>query len=175
MKFINNLKSLFKRSEETSIHLQSLMAIEKHNYLAKHLFLSPKYENPLKLNKYEFQAFSQNGEDGIIEEIFKRIGTTNKYFIEFGVENGLECNSLYLLFQNWKGLWIDGSKENAKTIEKKFKGKIESGQLAILDSFITRENIEHLFAKANCPKEPDFLSIDIDRNDYYVWEVISHD
>ena len=60
------------------------------------------------LEYYGFKVYSQNDEDGIIEEIFNRVGTTNKIFIEFGVENGLECNSHYLLFKGWRGLWIDG-------------------------------------------------------------------
>ncbi len=50
----------------------------------------PRYRNPKRLNKYEYKVYSQNGEDGIIEEIFKLIGETTKYFIEFGVGNGLQ-------------------------------------------------------------------------------------
>jgi len=57
------------------------------------------------LNKYEYQVYSQNGEDGIIQEIFEKIGTTNKFFVEFGVESSLECNSLFLLSQGWTGVY----------------------------------------------------------------------
>ncbi|WP_198170161.1 hypothetical protein [Mucilaginibacter arboris] len=78
-------------------------------FLSEHLYNNPKYANSKRLNMHEYQVFSQNGEDGIIQEIFNRIGYTNKYFIEFGVENGLECNSTNLLYKDWKGLWIEGS------------------------------------------------------------------
>ena len=44
-----------------------------------------KYEDPLRVSRYEFQSHSQNGEDGILHEIFRRIGTANQYFIEFGI------------------------------------------------------------------------------------------
>src|SRR5882762_10241106 len=97
--------------------LQNMYSMQVDEYLGKHLFKNPKYQSPKRLNKFEFQSFSQHGEDGIIEEIFNRIGTTNKYFIEFGVENGIESNSTYLLFKGWKGLWIEGNPGHVSSIE----------------------------------------------------------
>ena len=56
--------------------------------------------------------YSQAGEDGIIAEIFRRIGTTTKDFVEFGSGNGRENNTVSLLTtQGWKGLWIEGDNE----------------------------------------------------------------
>lgn len=147
--------------------------IEVANFLYKHLYNNPKYTNSKRLNKHEYQVFSQNGEDGIIQEIFNRIGYTNKYFIEFGVENGLECNSTNLLYKDWKGLWIEGSDFYCKQISDRFRDLLENGTLTIQNAFINAENIESLFDKANAPIEPDLLSIDIDYNDYYVWQAIT--
>ena len=73
------------------------------------------------LEPYGFKVYSQNDEDGIISEIFSRIGTTDKRFIEFGVENGLECNTHYLLLKGWSGLWLEGSEESCADIENKFR------------------------------------------------------
>lgn len=109
----------------------------------------------------ERREYSQNGEDGIIHAIFAKIGTTNKYFVEFGVEDGIESNARYLWkYKGWKGLMMDGSHENAT--------------INLQQEFITAENIEELFAKHNVPKEFDLLSIDIDGNDYWVWKAITH-
>lgn len=109
----------------------------------------------------ERKEFSQNGEDGIINAIFAMIGTTNKYFVEFGVENGIECNTRYLSkYKGWKGLLMDGSNENP--------------DLNLHKEFITAENIETLFQKYNVPTELDLLSIDIDGNDYWIWKAITH-
>lgn len=63
------------------------------------------------LERYGYKVYSQNDEDGIIQEIFRRIGVSNKIFVEFGVQDGLESNAHYLLFQEWKGLWIEGSEQ----------------------------------------------------------------
>ncbi|MBQ4403273.1 MAG: hypothetical protein II857_02570 [Selenomonadaceae bacterium] len=125
------------------------------------------------LEYYGFKVYSQNDEDGIIEEIFNRVGTTNKIFIEFGVENGLECNSHYLLFKGWRGLWIDGGETHVKEIRERFAPVIANGQLKALRAFITRENINELFVEGGIEGEIDLLSIDIDGNDYYVWEAIN--
>ncbi|MEO6977011.1 MAG: hypothetical protein ABI113_01495 [Mucilaginibacter sp.] len=147
--------------------------IKVTQFYAEHLFNNPKYIESKRLGKYENQVFSQNGEDGIIQEIFNRIGATNKYFIEFGVENGLECNSTNLLYKGWSGLWIEGSSGHCNDISKRFKDVIDGGRLKIQNAFINAENIESLFNKGGAPFEPDLLSIDIDYNDYYVWKAIS--
>jgi len=77
-------------------------ALKVAQFLEDNLYNHPKYKDSKRLNKHEYQSFSQYGEDGIIQEIFNRIGTTNKYFMEFGVENGLECNSLTCSINNGK-------------------------------------------------------------------------
>ena len=64
--------------------------------------------NSFDINLHEKKIYSQNGEDGIIEFIFSKIETTNKFSVEFGVGNGFECNTVYLLEKKrWKGLMMD--------------------------------------------------------------------
>ncbi len=169
--FFDKLKKILSL-EKIDNRIQNLSQIEIENYLNENLYNNSKYLSSKYLNKYEFQAFSQFGEDGIIAEIFNRIGFTNKYFVEFGVEDGNETNSTYLLYQGWNGLWIDGSKENKFSIEQSFSNLIKDGKLKIIQNFITAENIEPLFKQASIPGEFDLLSIDIDRNDYHVWKAI---
>ncbi len=128
--------------------------------------------NPSALESYGYKVYSQNDEDGIIHEIFRRIGTTNKKFIEFGVQDGLESNTHLLLFYGWSGLWIEGSSTDCKEIETKFRPVIKKGQLRVENVFITRENINELFIKNGFEGEIDLLSIDIDGNDWHVWDAI---
>ena len=132
-----------------------------------------RLKNKKCLEYYGFKVYSQNDEDGIIEEIFNRVGTTNKIFIEFGVENGLQCNSHYLLFKDWRGLWIDGDETYVKEIREKFAPVIANGKLNVLHAFITRENINELFVTGGVTGEIDLLSIDIDGNDWHVWRAIN--
>lgn len=118
----------------------------------------PGFDSGGKLTDWEMRMYSQNGEDGIIEYIFGRIGTTNKYFVELGTGDGKECNSRYLREKGWTGVGIDGNYEN-ETVKKEW---------------ITRENVEKLLKKYKVPKEFDLLSIDLDSNDYWIWKAITN-
>ncbi|KON86177.1 hypothetical protein AF332_04620 [Sporosarcina globispora] len=122
------------------------------------------------INSYEKKVRSQNGEDGIIEELFFRIGTTNKYFVEFGVQDGSECNTAYLsLFNNWSGLMIEGNKKNYKRLKANFSNH---KFVKTVHQFVTKDNISSIFKHNYVPAEFDLLSIDIDGNDYWVWNAL---
>ncbi len=114
------------------------------------------------LEQSERKIYSQNGEDGVIEAIFAAIGVTNRFFVEFGVHDATECNTARLLEQGWTGLMMDGS-------------GISNNPLATIhNEFITRENINALFAKYQVPVDFDLLAIDIDGNDYWVWQALTY-
>jgi hypothetical protein len=142
------------------------------DHLARHLHGNEKYADPKRLNRYEFQVFSQNGEDGVLAEIFRRIGTKGRYFVEFGVGNGTENNSVRLLLEGWKGLWIECSAKSLRAIRHAQAKFLREGSLTLRESMINAENVEGIFAEAGVPAEPDLLSIDIDGNDYWVWKAI---
>lgn len=110
----------------------------------------------INLQDYEEKMFSQNGEDGIIAKLIHLLydDTKNKYYVEFGVEDGRECNTRLLreVF-DWKGLMMDGGNTNE--------------DINLQQEFITKENIIELFQKYNVPSTINLLSVDIDFNDFY--------
>jgi len=119
----------------------------------------------------EFRIFSQWGEDGIIEWLVQRNGDMPRSFIEFGVENYRESNTRYLLcHRNWRGLVIDGSAKNINYITH--DDVYWRQNLTASCAFITRENINQLFETAGFSGEIGILSVDIDGNDYWVWQAI---
>jgi len=126
-----------------------------------------------RLERFGFRAYSQSDEDGIIAEIFARIGATNRRFIEIGAGNGLENNTCYLLSQAWTGLWIEADKKPSGIIRREFNAPIAAGDLRFAQVLVTRENVNRLIADAGMTGEIDLLSIDIDGNDYYVWEALA--
>ena len=65
------------------------------------LDLMERYSREKRLEPYADKAFSQRDEDGLIAEIFQRIGTTDRRFVQFGCGDGLENNTAYLLYQGW--------------------------------------------------------------------------
>jgi len=112
----------------------------------------------LKTDAMKTKKYSQCGEDIILKRIFNAIGTTNKFLVDFGAGDGFALsNSRLFIEEGWQGLLMDGDNQ---------------GNTDVKEEFITAENICELFAKYNVPKEFDFLSIDIDGNDYWVLNAI---
>jgi len=130
-------------------------------------------ERVVTLADAEFRVFSQNGEDGIIDWLVGLAPGIPERFIEFGVESYTESNTRFLLRnRNWRGMVIDGSAENIDRIRA---DEISwQHDLTAVASFITAENIESLIADAGFAGELGILSVDIDGNDYWVWQAIGN-
>ena len=119
---------------------------------------------------------SQNGEDGVLEAIFSEVGlhassgspSRSLYdvssdaggtYVEFGVEDGVECNTRVLREEfGWSGLLMDGGHSNAA--------------MGLQQEWISRENINGLLSKHGVGASFDLLVIDIDFNDFYVWQAL---
>ena len=111
-----------------------------------------------RLGESERRVHSQNGEDGLIARLFKEIETTNRYLVDLGAGaiNGQPLsNTQLLLEQGWTGTRIDG----------------EGGHLAHKE-WITQENIIALLSKYDVPSTFDFLSLDLDGNDFYILRAV---
>ena len=108
----------------------------------------------------ERKVFSQNGEDGLIDEIFKSIGVTNRVFVEIGVGDGLENNTLFLARQGWSGYWFSPGVPAANV----------PSTVKYHNGYVLPCNANKLFNDIGVPNEFDLLSIDIDGEDYWVWE-----
>lgn len=120
---------------------------------------------------YEFKVYSQWGEDGIIDHLLTRVPVTSHSFVEFGVENYTEANTLFLLkHRHWRGLVIDGSAEHITGIRR--SEAFWKYDLSADCSFITKDNINEIIARNGFSGDLGILSVDIDGNDYWVWEAI---
>lgn len=123
------------------------------------------YPQRLMVQRYRLQ--SQNEEDGITLALFERVGTTDRRFIEIG--SGLSGgNSACLASElGWTGLMLDGDQERMIQVGRRFPG------VRAVGAWITRENINALVGDAGFEGEVDFVSIDLDGNDYWVWEALT--
>jgi hypothetical protein len=134
-------------------------------------------DQPQRLELHGFKVYSQNDEDGILEEIFRRLSVEKGTFCEIGVENGLECNSLYLLHKGWRGAWLEGNPGQKIAIETKFKQLLDKRRLAFEICHVLPESLNGAITRALAaldlaPQQLDFLSIDIDGMDIYLLEAL---
>jgi hypothetical protein len=140
--------------------------------------LAPLRSNPRRLEPFGFKVYSQNDEDGILAEIFNRLKLDRGIFCEIGVENGLECNTLYLIHQGWRGCWLERNESQRAPISTTFASLIHSNRLVLGLGVITPDNVNDAIAGAlgaikHGPQDLDFLSIDIDGMDIYLWEALA--
>lgn len=121
----------------------------------------------IDLSNNKKKIFSQFNQDGVLEEIFNAIGVTNRYFVEFGShgrEDSLGNTAFLRRELNFDGLLMDGSIY--------FEGDTD---YIVHKEFIKAETINDTFKKYNVPSEFDFLSIDIDGEDFHVMNAINLD
>ena len=125
-----------------------------------------------QINDYEFKVSSQWGEDGIIQYLINNINIQNNTFVEFGVEKYTESNTRFLLQNNnWNGLVLDGSSENISYIKNDpiyWKHNLKAEH-----AFLTAENINQIISSNGISGDIGLLSIDVDGNDYWLWEAIN--
>lgn len=144
--------------------------------MGKSLCFAQKRVKPQKISDVEFKVFSQWGEDGIIEFLLSNIPISNKFFVEFGVENYRESNTRFLMMnRNWSGLVIDGSQKNVEDIKK--QSIYWQYDLQAINHFITKENINRIIhdqlSKLKIDSNIGILSVDIDGIDYWVLDEIN--
>jgi hypothetical protein len=176
MRFLSSARLLFK---QLSRERRLLSSVESQLEDLKLLCAAPLV-NGLRddlvfdnIQDAEFKVFSQFGDDGIIQYLVNRveIPAAQRRFIEFGVENYRESNTRFLLLNNnWSGLILDGSAENINSIKN--DQIYWKHDLTAVNSFIDRDNINELIAANGFAGEVGILSIDIDGNDYWIWEAI---
>lgn len=121
------------------------------------------------LDRYEYSWLSQNGEDGVIRHLFDNIGYESRWFVEFGF-GVVQCNCLRLMMhEDFSGLLMDGSGENVDFFNDAAR-KLGLDRVKAVQAFITRSNLQELISANDVPREIDFLSLDVDGNDYWFWE-----
>ena len=118
-----------------------------------------------------FKVYSQVDEDGVLEEIFARIGDGERTFAELGCGNGLENNSHLLLLKGWRGVWVDGNKKNIAFIGKHLP--LTTSRLSVIEAFVTRENAVEVVSRGlgrvgSGLSALDLLSVDLDGNDLQI-------
>jgi hypothetical protein len=161
---IQGLSLRFSRIDRKLDQMKELAAKNIINRIREHGI----YED---IHQAEFKIYSQFGDDGIIQYLINNVDIEEQTFVEFGVENYTEANTRFLLVNdNWRGLVIDGSEANIESIKSdEIYWKYE---LTAVARFIDKSNINEIIATNNFSGPLGILSIDIDGNDYWVWESI---
>ena len=163
---VADLAGVSARLERIERRLDDLALLQARALLARQE--EPAYGD---LHAAEFKVFSQFGEDGILQHLVATVGVppAARSFVEFGVEDYTEANTRLLLVKdNWRGLVIDGVATHVERIRCDPVSWLHD--LTAVHAFVDRDNVDELIRGAGFTGEIGVLSIDVDGNDYWIWE-----
>lgn len=119
----------------------------------------------LWLNARRDNITSQNGEDGVLQAIFERIGEGKKWCCEFGAWDGMTFSNTYsLLMRGWSGVLIESVPERFEKLVR------NTAQLNVTAIRAMVTNVDGILRDTEIPKDFDLLSIDVDGQDYPLWQ-----
>ncbi len=119
----------------------------------------------------EFRVFSQFGEDGIIQFLVGHVRIEREIFVEFGVEDYRESNTRFLLVHDdWRGLIVDAAPAHEKFVRS--SGLAWRHDVTATTAFVDRDNVNDIIAAAGIGGDIGLLSIDLDGNDYWIFEAV---
>lgn len=124
---------------------------------------------PQRLTAHRFGCVSQAQEDGVLLAIFERVGVTNRRFVELGCgDNG--GNSGFLALElGWSGLMVDRDTACVRVLRRRLRPR----GVTIARHWITTASVNKLLENSEMSGEVDLLSIDVDGNDYWIWDAIT--
>jgi hypothetical protein len=124
---------------------------------------------PERLTLQRFGLNSQGGEEGILLAILAEAGVTAERFLELGSGRNGGNSGLLARELGWSGLMVDGDPERVTECATRFG----SGRVQVIEAWVTAETIDDLLREHGLTGDLDLLSIDIDGNDYWVWEALT--
>lgn len=128
-------------------------------------------EQPHGLLAYRKDVTSEHGEDGIIERIFRVIGEESRWCVDLGALNGVHGSNVWSLIQNgWQGVLIEADKTQFERLQKEYAGQSGAHCVNAFVSFEGRQSLDVIFARTPLPQTFDLFSLDIDGNEYHLWD-----
>lgn len=130
-----------------------------------------------KLKQFANNKFSQFGEDGIIKKIFDVLPKQEEYWcVEFGAWDGKFLSNTYELIENnsWKGILIEGNAKKIPALKQTYRDNNNAVLINKLVSFEGINTLDNIIKETDIPVDFDLLSIDIDGNDYHIWESVKN-
>jgi hypothetical protein len=127
----------------------------------------------LKLNSKRITHYSQGGEDGLLEYILSKLPHRDKFLVEFGAWDGKHLsNGFHLINQfGYSGVLIEMDPERFEDLEKNMS-EYKCVCINAMVGYEGNSKLDFILGQTDIPQDFDLLSIDIDGNDYQVWQSV---
>jgi hypothetical protein len=126
----------------------------------------------IKRNRRIFH--SQSGEDGVLLWALSRLPNRNGWCCEFGAWDGIHLSNTYFFVSQhgYKSVMIEAEKDRFEDLKKNY-ANFDSVLVNAMVGYGEDDSLDAIFSKTNIPINFDLLSVDIDGNDYFVWEAMT--
>jgi hypothetical protein len=127
------------------------------------------------LQDFKMNVTSSHGEDGMIAKIFEIIGEDSRWCVELGALNGKHDSNVWSLIKEkgWNGVLIEADPTYFEKLVAEYKEVPTAHPINKFVSFEGDSSLDTLFSGTPLPKEFDLFSLDIDGNDYHLWDSLS--
>ena len=131
-------------------------------------------EKPTWLLGFGANVYSQTGEDGIIAKILDILPVQDNWCVEFGASDGIHASNTRNLIEkkNYNGIFIEGNEVVFNKLQKNYQNHKKVTCIEAVVGFDKKNNLDHILKTTTIPVDFDFLSIDIDGNDFHVWQAM---
>lgn len=128
-------------------------------------------DGPIDLRLAELRLFSQNGEDGVTFELLRHLPEVPWHFVEFGVGDGWSCNTRLLAeVLGWSGTYFEIDADSHAALAARY---VNARAVRCIQAEMTPDNVNEQFERAGVPHDLGVLCIDIDGQDYWVWQAVA--
>lgn len=157
------------RRNERRLLRHALRTRESLDALLRNAYVSPEdADYPQRLTLGRFGILSQNAEDGVVLALVHAAGAATRSFVEIGCGSNGGNSGVLARELGWRGLMLDGSDDAVAAARLRFN----PSRVALARRIVTAENVNDLLAEHDIGGELDFLGIDIDGNDIWVWQAL---
>lgn len=130
--------------------------------------------NNLQYSQFARNEYSQFGEDGIIEHVLARIPNNDNWCVEFGAWDGIHLSNTFNLVKNkgYHPVLIEADKKKFQELQR----NMSPFDAVLVNTFVTFDGVntlDNILGRTIIPKDFDFLSIDIDGNDYWIFDSLT--
>jgi hypothetical protein len=127
------------------------------------------------LKEYRRDVYSQTGEDGIVEKILETLPQNDYWCVEFGAWDGVSLSNTRNLIKHkgYSAVLIEGNAERFAELQRNCAQDTNTVAIKTFVGFENHNNLDHILGTTPIPRDFDFLSVDIDGNDYHIWQSLS--
>lgn len=129
---------------------------------------------PAWLLDYASNTYSQAGEDGVIAKILAMLPKADRWCVEFGASDGLFLSNVRRLIEeeSYSAILIEGDRKKFESLRNNYADNNNVVTVNAFVGFNAEDGLDKILSAYSIPEHFDFLSIDVDGNDYHIWKAI---